>query len=53
MKGVDFEFMKRFSRFTAIVVSLLMLLSISCTATFASEDMSVEKTVTEIVEFLR
>lgn len=45
--------MKRFSRLTAIVVSLVMLLSLSCTAAFAGEEASVEKTVTEIVEYLR
>ena len=45
--------MKRFSRLTAMVVSLAMLLSLSCTAAFAGDDMSVEKTVTEIVEYLR
>lgn len=45
--------MRRFSRFTAIVVSLTMLLSVSCTAAFAQEDVSVEKTISEIAEFLK
>jgi len=47
------EKMKRFSRLTAIVVSLTMLLSLSGAAAFSGEEATVEKTITQITEYFK
>lgn len=45
--------MRRFSRLAAIAVSLTMLFSFSCTAAVVGEDVTVEKTITMITEYLK
>lgn len=45
--------MRRFSRLAAIVVSLTMLLSLSGAAAFSSEEVTVEKTITQITEYFK
>ena len=45
--------MKRFSGLTAIVVSLTMLMSLSGAAAFADEEVTVEKTITQITEYFK
>ena len=45
--------MRRFSRLAAIVVSLTMLMSLSGAAAFSAEDVSVEKTITQITEYFK
>lgn len=45
--------MRRFSRFAAIVISLTMLVSLSGAAAFAAEEVTVEKTITQITEYFK
>lgn len=52
-KGVKDGKMRRFSRLAAIVVSLTMLLSLSGAAAFSSEEVTVEKTITQITEYFK
>ena len=47
------EKMRRFSRFAAIVISLAMLMSLSGAAAFSAEDVSVEKTITQLTEYFK
>lgn len=52
-EGVNERKMRRFSRFAAIVISLAMLMSLSGAAAFSAEDVSVEKTITQLTEYFK
>lgn len=45
--------MRRASRFTAVVLSLIMLFAISATATVAADDTTVRDAATRVTEFLK